>query len=90
MGSWDSKGRDGILSWLKIVGDKHASDSLQFQEFVCLRFDSLGLIHRRTRIKFLENFRSTHRRVCRTIQVEIQIYFFEIGVLCYRYSGRWG
>jgi len=40
MSSWDSKGRNGVLSWLKIVGDKHVSDSPKFQEFVRLRFDS--------------------------------------------------
>ena len=36
MSSWDSKSRNDILSWLKIVGDKRASDSPQFQEFVRL------------------------------------------------------
>jgi len=40
MDSWDSKGRNGIVSSLEIVEDKHASGSPMFQEFVRLNFDS--------------------------------------------------
>lgn len=80
------KSRNGVLSWLKIVGDKHLSDSpVSRIRTPGVRY-SLGLVLHRIRINLLEGFRSTRRRVCRTIQVEIWIYFFEIGILCY----RWG
>jgi len=82
MASWDSKGGNGILSWLKLSEKKTCERLPVVSKIRTLEVRQLlGLVLRRIRIKFLKSFRSTHCRVCRMIQVEIWIYFFGIGYI---------
>ena len=75
MDSWDSKGRNGL--WYTELARncrRQTRERLPNVSRICTpEFrQSLSLVLRRIRIKFLGSFRSTHRRVCRTIQVDIR------------------